>query len=48
MLSDVKDMELGQLIDFIIDYNEKYEKAERSGGTKVRKATQADWDAFWG
>lgn len=49
LLSDIKNMELGQLIDFIVDYNKQYEKAERNSQQgKKRKATQADWDAFWG
>lgn len=45
MLEDVKRMELGQLIDFIYDYNRKYEQEDKP---KKRKANQSDWNAFWG
>lgn len=51
-------MELGQLVDYVIEYNELHDlgsadpgktgKAEKNTPPKKRKATQADWDAFWG
>lgn len=49
-------MELGEAVDYVIEYNEintpKEEKSGKNKNTKEeptkRKATQADWDAFWG
>ena len=44
-------MELGQVIDYIIEYNEVHEVQSQTEQTVQkptrRKATQADWDAFW-
>ena len=46
-------MQLGQVVDFCIEYNNRHKRAERQAkieeerGT-VRKATQADIDAFFG
>lgn len=46
-------MQIGQLVDFCIDYNERQEKAraraerEEKHGTK-RRATQKDINAFFG
>lgn len=52
-------MTIGQLVDFCIEWNEincpTEEKDEAKGrtrkdknGKRIRTATQADWDAFWG
>lgn len=45
-------MQLGQVVDFVIEYNERHEKAERMAREEERatrrKATQADIDAFFG
>lgn len=47
-------MELGQAVDYVIEYNDLHEAGTRKGEApekeqpSVRKATQADWDAFWG
>ena len=46
-------MQIGQLVDFCIDYNERQKKAEKEAkieeqGGRKRKATQADIDAFCG
>jgi hypothetical protein len=49
-------MTLGQVVDYVIEYNEMHDlnAPQKNGGSKkkkpqqVRKATQADWDAFWG
>ena len=47
-------MELGQLVDYVVEWNniheEEGEAGSGSGKEKVnkRKATQADWDAFLG
>ena len=45
-------MELGQIVDFCIEYNNMsdasdLESSKEHKATK-RKATQADWDAFFG
>ena len=48
---DVKRMQLGHVIDFVIEYNERQERAERIAERKARRpreATQADIDAFLG
>lgn len=49
----VKEMELGQLVDYVTEYNHMHDYEE--SGTKPEKskpkrrmATQADWDAFLG
>lgn len=51
-LSDIKKMELGQVVDFCIDYNERQKRAEKAAKQKPipekRKATQADINAFFG
>ncbi len=50
-------MQLGQVVDFCISYNERMERAEKEaskesasgkGGGRKRKATQADINAFFG
>lgn len=49
-------MELGQVIDYIMEYNEIHDDKKSGGGKnapakeepKRRAATQADIDAFWG
>ena len=47
-------MEIGQVIDFIEEYNRMHDvktqnaSAEASHTPVRREATQADWDAFWG
>ena len=58
-LEGIKEMTIGQLVDFCIEWNEinnpTEEKDEAKGrtrkdknGKRIRTATQADWDAFWG
>lgn len=53
------DMEIGQIIDYVEEYNRMHKLNERSGSGKNknkkekepdtrREATQADWDAFLG
>lgn len=39
-------MELGTLVDYCIEYNDVSEPEEEPENR--RKATQADWDWFWG
>lgn len=52
-MADVRRMQIGQLVDFCIDYNTRQQKAadqaerEKKHGTK-RKATQQDINAFFG
>lgn len=46
-------MELGQVVDYVFEYNDLHkigtEKDKpKKEPPKKRKATQADWDAFWG
>ena len=52
-LADIKKMQVGQVVDFVIAYNEREKKAEKKAkheekhGRK-RKATQNDINAFFG
>ena len=52
-MSDIRRMQLGQVVDFVIAYNERQKKAEKARkraekhGTK-RKASQNDINAFFG
>lgn len=52
-MTDLRRMQLGQVVDFIITHNERQKKAEKEAereeqGGRKRKATQADIDAFFG
>lgn len=49
----IREMELGHLVDYVTEYNRMHDykdPGEKPGKEKPkrRKATQADWDAFWG
>ena len=52
-MSDIRKMQLGQVVDFVIVYNERQKAAEKAQkraekhGTK-RKASQNDINAFFG
>lgn len=52
-MSDLRRMQIGQIVDFCLAYNERQKRAERQAkyeekhGTR-RKATQADINAFFG
>jgi hypothetical protein len=52
-MSDIRRMQLGQVVDFVIAYNERQKEAEKAQkraekrGTK-RKGTQNDINAFFG
>lgn len=46
-MDDVRRMTLGQVVDFVIDYNKRQKLAERAA-KRPRPATQADIDAFLG
>lgn len=47
-------MEMGQIVDFVIEYNRMHGEdggpkgAKKENKPKRRMATQADWDAFLG
>ena len=55
-MTDIRRMTVGQVVDFVIDYNERQDRAEKAQGKperkeekpKKRKATQSDIDAFFG
>ena len=49
-MSDIRRMQLGQVVDFVIAYNDRQKAAQKwaeKHGTK-RKASQNDIDAFFG
>ena len=52
-MADIRRMQVGQVVDFVIAYNERQEAAEKAAkraekyGTR-RKATQNDINAFFG
>lgn len=41
-------MQIGQIIDFVVDYNGRNKQEEKPSKPKKRKATQAEIDAFLG
>lgn len=52
-MADMRQMQIGQVVDFCIEYNEREKKAQkaqerREKGLERRKASQADFDAFFG
>jgi len=50
-VDDMRRMDIGHIVDFIIEYNEAHDVNDDNKATqkpKRRKATQADWDAFFG
>lgn len=52
-MTDMRRMQIGQIVDFCIAYNQRQERAEKAAEReqrrgKRRKATQADIDAFFG
>ena len=52
-MSDIRRMQVGQVVDFVISYNDRQKAAEKAHkhaekhGTK-RKASQSDINAFFG
>lgn len=52
-MEDMKNMQIGQIVDFCIAYNERQDRAEKAQKRekkhgRKRKATQADIDSFFG
>lgn len=52
-MEDMRKMQVGQVVDFVIAYNERQSKAERKRKYEAkhgrkRKATQNDINAFFG
>ena len=52
-MQDIRRMQLGQVVDFVVAYNERQQKAEKAQERaekhgRKRKATQQDIAAFFG
>lgn len=52
-MTDIRKMQLGQVVDFVIAFNERQKKAERQAEReeargKYRRATQEEINAFFG
>lgn len=48
-MADMRRMDIGQIVDYCIEFNQAHEiKDKAKEKPKRRKATQADWDAFFG
>ena len=52
-MSDIRTMQLGQVVDFVMSFNERQKLAEKQAKkdekrSKRRKAGQNDIDAFFG
>lgn len=55
-MSDIRRMQLGQVVDYVIAFNDRQEQAEKASekatkkkdAPKRRKATQADINLFFG
>lgn len=52
-MTDIRRMQLGQVVDFVIAYNERQEQAEAQAKKeekrrRKRRATQDDINAFFG
>ena len=52
-MSDIRRMQLGQVVDFVIDYNERQEQSEKQAKREEkrghrRKASQNDINAWFG
>ena len=52
-MSDLRKMQIGQIVDFCISYNDRQKKAEKQAEReekrgKKRRATQDDINAFFG
>lgn len=52
-MTDIRQMQLGQVVDFVIAYNERMKAAEKAAKRaekrgRKRKARQADINSFFG
>lgn len=49
-ITDIKKMQVGQVVDFVVDYNERQKRADREAEKKdkKRRATQNDINGFLG
>ena len=52
-MADMRRMQVGQVVDFVVSFNERQKAAEREQARAEkrahrRKATQADIDSFFG
>jgi len=48
-MTDIRKMQLGQVVDFVISYNERQKRAEKEEKrSHKRKASQKDINAFFG
>ena len=52
-MADIRRLQLGQVVDFVISYNERQKEAEKQSKREEkrgrrRKATQQDINAFFG
>ena len=49
-ITDIKKMQIGQVVDFVVDYNERQKRADREAEKKdkKRRATQNDINGFLG
>lgn len=48
-MTDVKSMQIGQIVDFTIAYNNRQKQGEKEKkGKQKRRATQKDINAFFG
>lgn len=46
----ITEMEVGQVVDYVIEWNRVHDQGDdekEKKKPKVRKATQADWNAFF-
>ena len=47
-LEGIRSLELGQLVDYCIEWNKAHGMDEKEDAPKKRKATQADWNSLLG
>ena len=50
-MTDIRRMQVGRVVDFVISYNERAEAAKKrteENNKQKKKATQKDIDAFFG